>query len=388
MNLDAIRSVAKRVEVLGRATLIEADCREVLPMLGRVDAIDNSDAVVFSQTHEKPAKRQRTKGGGSSPNLGATQERDGGGLRQRPDVAGADGGTLWGDAGGLPKGACADGSSGEVEGAQGQGERALQGRNAKHGLSANDQQDALQPMWGDGSTGNSSQGRGSHEQHFEQSGGALQPLPHQPPQAGVVGCKKGISLLTDPPYGIDYGKLMRGKGDGHGGLDKNRWKHYEDFDWDADRPSGSLFHSLLSITDDQIIWGGNYFTDLLPPTMQWLVWDKGQRDFSLADCEFAWSSQRKAARIFTYTRPQALQDGRVHPTQKPVQLMKWCLGFLPENSQTILDPFMGSGTTGVAAVQMGRQFIGIELESRYFDIACKRIDEAQRQGDFFIEAVA
>jgi len=195
------------------------------------------------------------------------------------------------------------------------------------------------------------------------------------------------AVLTDPPYGIEYGKLMKGKGDGNGGLDRNRWKHYEEFDWDDQRPERGIFELLLEATDNQIIWGGNYFTDFLPPTMQWLVWDKGQRDFSLADCEFAWSSQRKAARIFTYTRPQALQDGRVHPTQKPIALMKWCLGFLPDGT-TILDPFMGSGTTGVAAVQMGRSFIGIEREPKYFEIACRRIEDAQRQGDLFIGEAA
>jgi len=132
--------------------------------------------------------------------------------------------------------------------------------------------------------------------------------------------------------------------------------------------------------------GGNYFTYYLPPSMQWLVWDKGQRDFSLADCEFAWSSQSGAARIFDYARGKALQDGRVHPTQKPVELMKWCLEFLPK-SQTILDPFMGSGTTGVACVKMGRKFIGIEREPEYFEIACKRIREAYSQPDMFIEPV-
>jgi site-specific DNA-methyltransferase (adenine-specific)/modification methylase len=79
----------------------------------------------------------------------------------------------------------------------------------------------------------------------------------------------------------------------------------------------------------------------------------------------------------------AIANERVHPTQKPVSLMEWCLGFVPK-AETILDPFMGSGTTGVAAVQMGRKFIGIEREPKYFDIACKRIEDAQKQGDLFI----
>lgn len=147
------------------------------------------------------------------------------------------------------------------------------------------------------------------------------------------------------------------------------------------------FDVLRDISVDQIIWGGNYFSDLLPPSMRWLSWDKGQRDFTLADFELAWTSQRKAARAFTYPRGKAAQDGKQHPTQKPVALMEWCLGFLPD-AQTILDPFAGSGTTGVACVNMGRKFIGIEKDPDYFSIMCKRIDEAHRQADLFVEKPA
>ena len=154
------------------------------------------------------------------------------------------------------------------------------------------------------------------------------------------------AVVTDPPYGIDYGRAG-GFSASHGW---GQWR--ENVDWDRDRPERGVFDAMRACSKDQIIWGGNYFTDLLPPTMQWLVWDKGQRDFSLADCEFAWSSQQKAARVFTYSRGKALQDGKAHPTQKPVQLMAWCLGFVPK-AKSILDPFMGSGTTGVAAVGGG-----------------------------------
>jgi DNA modification methylase len=114
-----------------------------------------------------------------------------------------------------------------------------------------------------------------------------------------------------------------------------------------------------------------------------MVWDKGQRNFSLADCEFAWSSQRRAARVFDYSRAAALKDGKQHATQKPVALMEWCIGQLESKPATILDPFMGSGTTGVACANLGRKFIGIEIEPRYFDIACKRIEQAYAQGQLF-----
>ncbi|HEX9955501.1 MAG TPA: site-specific DNA-methyltransferase, partial [Allosphingosinicella sp.] len=112
-----------------------------------------------------------------------------------------------------------------------------------------------------------------------------------------------------------------------------------------------------------------------------------QREFSLADVELAWTSQQKAARIIDLPRAKILADGREHPTQKPVQLMIWCLGFVPD-AKTILDPFMGSGTTGVAAIAEGREFIGIEREPTYFDIACRRMENAQRQGRFFVEEAA
>ena len=186
------------------------------------------------------------------------------------------------------------------------------------------------------------------------------------------------AVVTDPPYGISADKAAaKNKG-------KWGWKFYGDTSWDVNTPPPEVFKAMLDASKDQIIWGGNYFTDMLPPTMQWLVWDKGQRDFSLADCEFAWSSQRKAARIFDYARGNALQDGKEHPTQKPVALMEWCLGFLPK-ARTILDPFMGSGTTGVACAKLDRAFIGIEREPSYFDIACRRIEEAYRQPRLFTE---
>lgn len=182
------------------------------------------------------------------------------------------------------------------------------------------------------------------------------------------------AVVTDPPYGINHARDRNSQKDG--------WIDYPCSGWDKERPPAEAFRLILAAGDIQIIWGGNYFTDYLPPTMQWLVWDKGQRDFSLADCEFAWSSQRKAARIFDYPRALAMKDGKQHATQKPLALMEWCLSLAPK-SETILDPFMGSGTTGVACANLGRKFIGIEIERKYFDIACERIEAAQAQQRLF-----
>ena len=180
------------------------------------------------------------------------------------------------------------------------------------------------------------------------------------------------AVVTDPPYGINIQKIW-GKSD-------FGYKQFENKEWDKIRPNKTIIKQLIKKSENQIIWGGNYFTDYLPPTMRWLIWDKGQRNFTLADFEMAWTSQDKASRIFNYPRAKRMQDGKQHPTQKPLALMDWCLSFLPD-SKIIFDPFMGSGTTGVSSINLGKKFIGIEKEKDYFEIACKRISEAERQGN-------
>jgi site-specific DNA-methyltransferase (adenine-specific) len=159
-------------------------------------------------------------------------------------------------------------------------------------------------------------------------------------------------LCSDPPYGInkDGQKLTTG---GHGGR-----KEYEFLGWDGERPSKDVFRQILDAAEKHCIWGGNYFADLLPPTMRWLVWDKGQR-INQSDGELAWTSLQSALRICTMNRVELMRDGAQHPTQKPVRLMTWTIEQMGP-CQTILDPFMGSGTTGVACAQLGRTFIGIE----------------------------
>ena len=169
-------------------------------------------------------------------------------------------------------------------------------------------------------------------------------------------------VLTDPPYGIGAGREKS----------HNGWRDYGIAEWDLSRPDCATIGLMLSAGREQVVWGGNYFADMLPASMGWLIWDKGQRDFSLADCELAWTSRNRAARIFDHSRAAALMDGKKHPTQKPVALMRWCLDFFP-NAQTILDPFMGSGTTLRAAKDLGRKAIGIEIEERYCEIAAKRL---------------
>lgn len=185
------------------------------------------------------------------------------------------------------------------------------------------------------------------------------------------------AVVTDPPYGIGKDGQKETTG-GHGGR-----KAYEFLGWDAQRPPPEVFTAILGAAKEQVIWGGNYFADLLPARGKWLVWDKGQR-IHQSDGELAWSSADGALRIFTLNRVALLTDGARHPTQKPVELMQWCLLQFPD-AFTILDPFMGSGTTGVACVNLGRKFIGIEIHEPYFEIAVKRITEAHRQPRLFAE---
>ena len=142
---------------------------------------------------------------------------------------------------------------------------------------------------------------------------------------------------------------------------------------------------ILRAADKHVIWGGNYFD--LPPSRGWLIWTKTGNAPSMADLEMAWTSMDMNARHFEKSVKSAslekdLQTG-AHPSQKPVALMEWCLGFV--SGQTILDPFMGSGTTGVACANFRRSFIGIEIDPGYFDIACRRIEEAYRQPRLFEE---
>lgn len=189
------------------------------------------------------------------------------------------------------------------------------------------------------------------------------------------------AVVTDPPYGIDYGKS--------GGFNATHgWGPWRgNCEWDKDRPEREVFDLMRAISRHQIIWGGNYFSDLLPPSMHWLMWDKGQREFSLADFEMAWGSQKRAARVIECPRGRAVKDGKEHPTQKPIEVMERCILELPANVKTICDPFMGSGTTGVAAVKLERAFIGIEIDPGYFEIACRRIGDAVRQPRLFAEPI-
>lgn len=178
---------------------------------------------------------------------------------------------------------------------------------------------------------------------------------------------KADLLLTDPPYGIGRDGSHESTGS-HGGR-----KAYEFLGWDSCRPDADTFRLLLQSAERQIIWGGNYFTEYLPPRMGWFVWDKGQR-IDQSDGELAFSSRDSALRIFTLNRVAIMMDGADHPAQKPVALMKWCIK-QDGAARSIVDPFAGSGTTLVAAKECGIPAIGIEIEEKYCEIAAKRLSQ-------------
>jgi site-specific DNA-methyltransferase (adenine-specific) len=189
--------------------------------------------------------------------------------------------------------------------------------------------------------------------------------------------KKPELLLTDPPYGIDYGNQLV-KGDEFAEkTNKHGWRNFGNPEWDKSKPNSGVLQYLCQITENQIIWGGNYFTDDLPPTMGWLIWDKGQRGFSLADGEMAWTSFNNALRIKEYARAKANREEKNHPTQKPVEIMSWCFEYADRHSKNevklVLDAYLGSGTTMVTSHQLNRICYGMEFDPKYCQVIIDRM---------------
>lgn len=187
------------------------------------------------------------------------------------------------------------------------------------------------------------------------------------------------AVVTDPPYGIGWKPRVNHQ--------EQPWIDIINFD----------IRSIL-IGRNNLVWGAQYFANKLPLSEGWLTWCKRPMDCDFSNdnrtystTEIAWRDWGKA-KFIKHVWDGGLREGCVenrtfcHPAQKPVEVMEWCIRHLPEGAYTICDPFMGSGTTGVACVKLGRKFIGIELEPKYFDIACKRIEDAYKQPDMFVPA--
>lgn len=200
-------------------------------------------------------------------------------------------------------------------------------------------------------------------------GDCLEVLP-QLPKADLV--------IADPPYGVgENAHRIASRTKLAATID------YGSFDWDSSPASPEEIEATMAAGEYCIIWGGNYFN--VPPSRGWLVWDKINSG-NFADCELAWTNLPISVRQFRHMWNGMLRDSeknepRVHPTQKPIVLMKWCIQKVKEKPKLIVDPFMGSAPVGIACMDI--QYIGIEKMQRNFDIACERIERAQQQLKLF-----
>lgn len=177
------------------------------------------------------------------------------------------------------------------------------------------------------------------------------------------------AVVTDPPYGIGFAAQPT-KWQRRAGQAPEKWD---------DEPAHRL-GEILALGWLQAVWGGNYYS--LPPSRGWLSWFKPDAPPSMASFELCWTNVDQNARQILYSIGATNAERVGHPTQKPLAVMEWTLHQI-RASGVILDPFMGSGTTGVACANLGHRFIGIEVEPKYFDIACERISAAHSQGRLF-----
>jgi len=188
--------------------------------------------------------------------------------------------------------------------------------------------------------------------------------------------------IVDPPYGIGADKAQNNGGEQFG------YKKYKDSDWDSCIPNAEYFKELKRVSKNQIIWGGNYMTEHLQPSMGWIIWDKGQRDFSLADGEMAWTSFNKAMRIFEFSRASCIKSNntaieKFHPTAKPFELYKWILDKYAKENDKILDTHLGSGGIAIACHDYGFELTACELDKEYYDKAIQRIVNHTNQTKLF-----
>jgi DNA modification methylase len=187
------------------------------------------------------------------------------------------------------------------------------------------------------------------------------------------------AVITDPPYGIKRDKGMGGGGYDSTGRYKRKARRYEG-GWDDEAPKSAHLKTIISASPVSVLWGGNYLS--LGRGGKWLVWNKEQVMPSYSDAELAWTNiDGVGVKLFTLHCNKARIQMGLHPTQKPVSLMVWSMEQAKVmNGATVLDPYMGSGTTGIACIRTGRKFIGIEKDAKHFETACERIKRELAQG--------
>ena len=189
--------------------------------------------------------------------------------------------------------------------------------------------------------------------------------------------------VVDPPYGIGAAD----RGDGTGTLTKHKWKNHVPKKWDSSPPNAEYFIELRRVSVNQIIWGANHYISRLPHDSPcWLSWDKMQ-EFSLADFELAWTSFRSPCRAFRFTRAEATNEKKggdaIHPTQKPIALYEWLLTNYAKPGQRILDTHLGSGSSAIAAHNLGFDFVGTELDADYYAASVRRFEAHKAQKTLF-----
>jgi len=184
--------------------------------------------------------------------------------------------------------------------------------------------------------------------------------------------------IVDPPYGIGYDGAKKTSGS-NGGRKAHDFKG-----WDSKTPNESYFKELFRVSKNQIIWGANYMTEYLPPSMGWIVWRKDRGNFSSSDAELAFTSFNRALREYT-KNPLVLsrEGGTIHPTQKPICLYKWILDKYAKPNDKILDTHLGSGSIAIACHDYGFDLTACELDKEYFDKAMQRINNHVAQQKLF-----
>lgn len=170
--------------------------------------------------------------------------------------------------------------------------------------------------------------------------------------------------IVDPPYGINAGKMTMGSG-------KHKFKKNKS--WDEGIPNEAYFEELFRVSNNQIIWGGNYFTHILPVSNDWIIWDKKNPNLSFSEAELAWCSIKKNVRIFQHYSAQVEEGGKIHPTQKSVRLYAWLLEKYAKPGDKILDTHLGSGSIAIACHKHGHDLVACELDPDYYEAAMKRI---------------
>ena len=197
---------------------------------------------------------------------------------------------------------------------------------------------------------------------------------------------KEINLcIVDPPYGIDEGNKKRGNNKGA------KWKNppkkiHHLSDWDKEKPKPEYFLELFRVSENQIIWGGNYFVDNLHPSMGWIFWDKKNGDSDYSDGELAWTSFHKGLKKFSWLWNgfrKEKPEKRIHSTQKPVALYRWLLQNYARPRDLIFDSHVGSASSLIACIEEGFNYIGCEKDIDYYNESCERIETFKEQGKLF-----